>query len=753
MAATLRSLMLLLIVTAAGSTAALAQAPSSPQPWAGTITLPRADYDRLLDLASRRPPVPADAPLPVALTRTDMRARVDGGLVRVTMRIDGEVFRTGPVKVPLVKGATLLDAKSGAGALPMFTESEWHVGVIAGPAAFTATLEVGMPVTTTPGRGSFTLPVPAAGSATVTLDVPGEQTDIHVSPGLVLRRASAGGRTTVDVTLDPGRPAQIWWSTREGAPTSAGRDARFLADVKTLVTIGEPEVRLLTLVDVSVVQGEPAQFTIGVPAGYEVTSVSGISLERSATGASAVTAVVSDPAQRRHQFLISLERQGSQGSFTLQSGLPTLPAAQREVGIVAVEGTGTLEVTPKEVPGLRRVDVREVAQALAFTAGQLMSAYRYERTSDAPPSLVLEVKRFADAEVLTALAERAVVTTLLTTEGRALTEVMLWVRNRAQPFARVMLPPGASMLSVEVAGTPAKPAEGRDGTRVPLLRPGFRPNGAYLVSFVYLHEGTPFTRRGDMRMALPRLDLPIGLVEWELFVPDRFKADRFGGDAIEAAVVEQWARSGPAASPAYARSGVVGGAVGGAAGGSVGVPYLPGPGQIIGRVADAGGSALPGATVTAEGGGQKRSVTADATGAFTLSGLPSGPLTITAQLDGFTTVRRSVVFDQRPRLVDFTMQVGALTETVTVTAESPFIDTRSAERQQSIQADALAQSQAQVRPQQTNEPSLNVQNLQRRASGVLPVRMDVPRAGTSHRFYRALVVDEDTAVTFRYKRR
>jgi hypothetical protein len=137
---------------------------------------------------------------------------------------------------------------------------------------------------------------------------------------------------------------------------------------------------------------------------------------------------------------------------------------------------------------------------------------------------------------------------------------------------------------------------------------------------------------------------------------------------------------------------------------------------------------------------------------FVLSGLPSGPLTITGQLQGFTTARRPVLFDQRPRQVDLALQVGALTETVTVTAEAPFIDTRSAERRDVMPADRLSQA-SQAKQQQANEPSLNVQSLQRRASGVLPVRVDVPRAGTSHRFFRALVVDEDTVVSFRYRRR
>lgn len=741
MAGRARSVWMAAAIVLASGAAAFAQAPPSPQPWPGTITLPRADYDRLLDLAGRRPPAPDVAPVPAVLTRSEIRARVDGAAVRATLRIDGEVFRAGPAKVALVKGATLLDARAGAGALPMLAEGDAHVGVITGPGPFAATLELGIPVAATPGRGAFTLPVPAAGSAIATIDVPGDQTDIHVSPGLVLRRSSAAGRTTVDVILDPGRPAEIWWSTRDSAPAAEARDARFLADVKTLVTIGEPEVRLLTLVDIAVVQGQPSNFAIGVPAGYEVISVSGTSVERTEAAPTGITAVVSDPAQRRHQFLISLERQGSSGSFKLHSGFPTLPAAQRETGMVAIEGVGTLEVTSSEVPGLRRVDVRELDPALAATAGQLLSAYRYERTAETPPSLVLDVKRFADAAVLAALAERAVVTTLLTSEGRALTEIMMWVRNRAQPFVKVSLPEGASVLSAEVAGTAAKPVEGQDGTRVPLLRPGFRPNGAYMVSFVYLHAGAPFGKSGDMRMTLPKMDIPIGVVEWELFVPDRYRADRFGGDVIAASLLERY--------DAGRLDGISG---------DVQLPISPGavaPGQIVGRVTDPAGAPLPGATVVAAGAGRTMSTVSDAAGAFVLSGLPSGPLTITGQLQGFTTVRRQVLFDQRPRQVDLTLKVGAVTESITVTAEAPLIDTRSAERRQALQADMPGQAPGAARAQQpaANEPSLNVQSLQRRASGVLPVRMEVPRAGTSHRFFRALVVEEDTVVSFRYKRR
>jgi hypothetical protein len=47
--------------------------------------------------------------------------------------------------------------------------------------------------------------------------------------------------------------------------------------------------------------------------------------------------------------------------------------------------------------------------------------------------------------------------------------------------------------------------------------------------------------------------------------------------------------------------------------------------------------------------------------------------------------------------------------------------------------------------------SVNVTNLQQRVSGILPVRVDVPRAGNSYHFVRPLVLDEETKVTFAYK--
>jgi Carboxypeptidase regulatory-like domain len=301
----------------------------------------------------------------------------------------------------------------------------------------------------------------------------------------------------------------------------------------------------------------------------------------------------------------------------------------------------------------------------------------------------------------------------------------------------VALPAGASLLSVEVAGSPAKPVEGTDGMRVPLLRPGFRPDGLYKVSFVYLHTGTPFAKKGDMQMTLPKMDLPVGVVEWELFVPKGYRADRFDGSAIAAELVQLTATGseGAMTSSSTIRSGIAGGAAG-RGGGRGPIPN----GTIRGQVNDSAGNVVPGASVTAEVAGQKRTVITDANGWYQFSNLPSGQVTITSQLQGFKTSQQQFVNDQVGREFDFAMQTGQVSETVTVNSNTT---TRDNVIRRELRVQELAQA----------EPSANVQSLQRRAAGVLPIRMEVPRAGTSHRFVKPLVIDEETMVSFRYKRR
>ena len=101
-----------------------------------------------------------------------------------------------------------------------------------------------------------------------------------LNPGIVTSRNTANGNTIVEATLEPGKPARVWWTTREVAAPVAQREVRFLSDIKSVVSVGDSQLRLTALCDINVIQGEAAEFKIPIPGGFELTTASGSRLNR-----------------------------------------------------------------------------------------------------------------------------------------------------------------------------------------------------------------------------------------------------------------------------------------------------------------------------------------------------------------------------------------------------------------------------------------------------------------------------------------
>jgi hypothetical protein len=154
--------------------------------------------------------------------------------------------------------------------------------------------------------------------------------------------------------------------------------------------------------------------------------------------------------------------------------------------------------------------------------------------------------------------------------------------------------------------------------------------------------------------------------------------------------------------------------------------------------------------------------------------MPSGNFKAKVEMPGFKTSIFNLNYDAgQPSAYNFPVSVANVSETVEVSAMAPQMQTDAyairgsfggtiggpIQRQQvnglplegrnTVQIAQLAPGAA--APQ--NGASTNVVNLQKRVAGVLPVAIDVPRAGTSFSFVRPLVLDEETKVTFSYKSR
>ena len=132
-----------------------------------------------------------------------------------------------------------------------------------------------------------------------------------------------------------------------------------------------------------------------------------------------------------------------------------------------------------------------------------------------------------------------------------------------------------------------------------------------------------------------------------------------------ASVIEPWARVALAvlllASPAQAQ-----------------IPT----GTILGGVKDSSGAGVPGATVTATNAGTQysRSITTDSTGQYALRLLPVGKYMLAVTMPGFKNFSQTGILLEvgRNARIDPVIELGALTEVVSIVADAPLVETTSA---------------------------------------------------------------------------
>jgi hypothetical protein len=107
---------------------------------------------------------------------------------------------------------------------------------------------------------------------------------------------------------------------------------------------------------------------------------------------------------------------------------------------------------------------------------------------------------------------------------------------------------------------------------------------------------------------------------------------------------------------------------------------------LAGVVRDPSGGVLPGVTVEASSSvliERVRKAVTDDTGQYRITELPPGTYGITYTLMGFTTVRREGVEVSGSGVITIStdMQVGSVVETLTVTGETPIVDTQTTRRE------------------------------------------------------------------------
>jgi hypothetical protein len=523
----------------------------------GWVVLGIEEYRALRARAYPSTPEPAPPPVDAALTRVDydLRLSSNGDTVAGQVRLAIDVLKQGWVSVQVPTGLLVRDARIDGRQTPLsVTDGNPARVLISRTGRSTLTLEVVVPLASSAGTESMTLPASGSALSAVTLVVPRSGVELAVAGGFIAEQSETGNDSRWVVYGNPGRPMSFAWKRKADDRRSA-LPLRTRARITELVALGEDSTQVTSSIQIDVTQGLAREAILTLPAGLVVNQVAGAAVADWTAAGSTLTVTFLEPVAAQTSVVISGElRAPREGQVAIP--IVRMPSAERETGGVAVDVVGAGEIAGREPRGLEPADAADLGDIIAGHESPSMVAFRFTPLGGgAPRSLTVNVSRYTAQAVLVANVEEARYDALLGEDGKLLVRARYAVRNNQRSFLAVTLPPQSVLWSASLAGRPVRPGVSPGGGLLLPLRKG-RANEeapAFVVELLYLQRASGWAEKGDAHLALPAVDLPVSRIGLTLYHSPRYEFDPKPGAFRPEADSGPWSpalRAGDNAAPA-----------------------------------------------------------------------------------------------------------------------------------------------------------------------------------------------------------
>lgn len=512
--------------------ACLLAAPAEAPATQGWVVLPVAEYR---DLRTRAyPPSPPPDALDVAalLTRVDYDLRASGDSATGHARLHVDVLREGWVRVPAPAGLLVREARLDGKPVPLLDADDQRPtpeALLSRTGRLVLDLDVVLPVASSAGTESITIPQSTAAVTQVTLTLPRRGVDLQAPGGLLLEstqgessRFVAHGRSSAPWTLS--------WR-RKVDDQRATVPLRLRASVRELVGLAEESAQLSAQVELEAVQGQADRVRLALPPGLAVNQVSGPLVADWEATADVLVVRFLEPLRDRTSLVVAGEarcpREGR-----IEAPLVRVVGAERETGGVALEVLGAGEIRRQDTRGLEPAEPEDLGGLLAGRDSPSLVAFRFRpQDAQAARGLAVELVRYTPEAILVANVDEAHYRVLLAEDGKALVQARYAVRNNQRAFLAVTLPTGASLWSARVGGRAVRPGNGPGGTLLLPLQKGKAGEEApaFAVELAFLARTDAWRERGQAQVMLPGLDLPVSRTGLALHHSPRFRVDLVAG--------------------------------------------------------------------------------------------------------------------------------------------------------------------------------------------------------------------------------
>jgi hypothetical protein len=516
-------LLALLFISAASS---MGQTAAHSPGW---VVLPVDEYRTLHARAYPIERDPEPPPVEATLTRVDYDLRIDGELAsgRATLTVD--VLKDGWVRVPVPAGLLVREARLDGKLVSLVPGASGKAGsqlsaLLSHSGRAVLLLDIAIPVTSSTGEESITLPSTASGVTRASVQLPRQGVDVRLTGGLLSEKSESAAESKW-IAYARGNEALTFTWRRKTEDHRATQPLRMRGSLTQLLGLGEDSTSINAEVNLEITQGAARVAKIQIPDKVTINQVLGAMVADWEVKAGELTVTFLEPVEQTARFVVTGEtRSPREGEIDIP--LLRLLNVERETGGVAVEVLAAGEIKDLKFEGLETADATDLGEMVSNRQSPSIAAFRF-RTGDSKlaRSLSLNVARYTPQAVLMANVSEARYQVLISNEGKTLVQARYAVRNNQRNFLKITLPPDATLWSASLAGKAVRPGQSPDGS---LLLPLDKARAGeeapeFAVEVVYLSRGTAWNDKGQFKLALPILDLPVSRTGLLVYHPPLFK--------------------------------------------------------------------------------------------------------------------------------------------------------------------------------------------------------------------------------------
>jgi hypothetical protein len=496
---------------------------------AGWVVIPVEEYRVLRAKAYPAEHDPEPPPLDATLTRVDYDLHVAGDLAAGRASLTVDVLKDGWVRVPVPAGLLVREARLDGKPVSLVPGAQGKGGthlcaLLSHAGRSVLLLDVDVPVTASAGDESMSLPSTESGVTRAAVLLPRQGVDLRIGGGLLSEKSEGSGETKW-LAYGRGDEALTFTWRKKTEDHHIELPLRLRGSLTQLTSLAEDSTSIYAEANFEIVQGAAREVRIRLPDKITVNQVSGAMVAdwEMKNGELAVTFL--EPVEHGARFVISGEARLPKDGI-IDIPLLRLLNTERDTGGVAVEILGAGEIKDQKAQGLEDADATDLGEMVASRQSPALVAFR-ARSGEAGTtrSLSVNVARYDQQAVLMANIEEARYQVLMSADGKELVQARYAVRNNQRNFVKVTLPAGATVWSVSLAGRPVRPGQSPDGS---LLLPLEKSRGgddapAFAIEILYLAKAAAWNDKGQEKVTLPALDLPISRTGLLLYYPPLFK--------------------------------------------------------------------------------------------------------------------------------------------------------------------------------------------------------------------------------------